>query len=288
MEDFMENPGLIHIGERILKQLDIKTQGNCRLVRKSWNQVLEIEASKCMKELETLLELMKKSCFPPNSNVLSFAQYLKLKVKESRKDQWRTFTEQVRFKVHNPLINNLLLKHIKYQFNLGFSSWPLPYFSKIRNKKMVDFILQEPLLGYIKRVQRVQRGNYTYKPGFEDALQKAISYGYTDIVQCFKPYMDIEHYNEYIFDPAWHGQLRILKILIPNPNEPLMVDSEGNNPIHIAASKGHIEIVKYFVGNTEGLRAQNKYGHTPLQLAKVNNHHEVVKFLVECEQRKNE
>ena len=287
MEAFMENPGLIHIGERILKQLDIKTQGNCRLVRKSWNQILEIEASKGMKELETMLELLKKSNISPCFKNAPSVQYLKLKVKESRKVQWRTFAEEVRFKINNPMINNLLLKHLRYQFNVGFSSPPLVCFVMSKNKKMVDFILQEKLHGYIKRVS-VRRRIYPCKPEFDNALQKAVTYGYTDIVQCFKPYMDIGHHNSYIFDPAWHGQLRILKILIPNPNERLMVDSEGNNPIHISASKGHIEIVKYFVGNTEGLRAQNKYGQTPLQLAKVNNHHEVVKFLVECEQRKNE
>ena len=149
MEAFMENPGLIHIGEKILKQLDIKTQGNCRLVSKSWNQILEIEASKSKKELETLLELMKKSCVPPNSITITSAQYLKLKIKESKKVQWRTFAEKVCFKVHNPLINNLLLKHLRYQFNVGFSSSPLACFAMSKNKKMVDFILQEKLHGTV-------------------------------------------------------------------------------------------------------------------------------------------
>ena len=136
-----------------------------------------------------------------------------------------------------------------------------------------------PIDGYIESI---------YESEFDNALRKAVTYGYTEIVQCFKPYMDKRYHEKYIFDPAWYGQLRILKILIPNPNEPLMVDSEGNNPIHIAASKGHIEIVKYFIENTKGLRAQNKDGHTPLQLAKSNHHRKVVQFLVECEKRRNE
>ena len=41
-----ENPGLYHIGENIFKNLDIKTKLNGRLVRKSWNDMFEKQASK--------------------------------------------------------------------------------------------------------------------------------------------------------------------------------------------------------------------------------------------------
>ena len=46
MEIVFDNPGLCHIGDKIFKNLDIKTKFNCRLVRKSWNDKFEKQASK--------------------------------------------------------------------------------------------------------------------------------------------------------------------------------------------------------------------------------------------------
>ena len=55
MKAFMENPGLLHIGEKIIHNLDFKTQSTCRLVKRSWNIVLEKEASRSKKNLDALL-----------------------------------------------------------------------------------------------------------------------------------------------------------------------------------------------------------------------------------------
>ena len=46
MDLFTENPGLCHVGERILNNLDFNTQLNCRFVKKSWKHILDKEASK--------------------------------------------------------------------------------------------------------------------------------------------------------------------------------------------------------------------------------------------------
>ena len=88
MEALMENQGLVHIGERILKYLDFKTQINCRLVRKSWNQILEKEASKTKTDLDNLLKLMKES-FSNNESV----------------DLWRHFAMEMSSKINNHAIN---------------------------------------------------------------------------------------------------------------------------------------------------------------------------------------
>ena len=56
MEAVMENPGLIHIGERILKNVNFKTQAQCRLVKRSWNQIFEKEASKAKNDLDNLIK----------------------------------------------------------------------------------------------------------------------------------------------------------------------------------------------------------------------------------------
>ena len=60
MESFMENPGLLHIGERILKNVPFKTKLKCRLVKRSWNQIFEKEASKAKNDLDNLIKSLKK------------------------------------------------------------------------------------------------------------------------------------------------------------------------------------------------------------------------------------
>ena len=57
MELFFENPGLSHIGQEILKDLDIKSLASCRQVCKSMNREIEVLASKISLEyLENMLQ----------------------------------------------------------------------------------------------------------------------------------------------------------------------------------------------------------------------------------------
>ena len=57
MEIFFENPGLVHIGLKILKDLDMKSLASCRQVCKSMNIEIEYLASNIsFEDLEQLLE----------------------------------------------------------------------------------------------------------------------------------------------------------------------------------------------------------------------------------------
>ena len=237
MEALMDNQGLVHIGERILKYLDFKTQINCRLVRKSWNQILEKEASKTKTDLDNLLKSMKESL-------------LKRDVYNKSVEFWRDFAMEISSKINNHVINIFIKEHISYQFNVGFSSLPLEHFVLKRDVELINATLK--LKFYV---------------GFDEALQKAIQNRYTVIVQCFKPFMTLQHKRKYVFEPTRSGNIDALKIVYPNPKEYLNIDGFGNNPIHIAAQIGHTSIVKYFIENLEELMAQNYAGHTPLYYA---------------------
>ena len=62
MTPFFENPGLFHIGKKILRSMDIETQANCRKVCKTWNNEIEDPASKItLKHLQELLEKCAKA-----------------------------------------------------------------------------------------------------------------------------------------------------------------------------------------------------------------------------------
>jgi len=71
----MENPGLLYIGERILKHLHFKTQAKCRLVNRSWNHILENEASKTKTDLNNLLKSSEMK-FRPYPKGLSYREVL--------------------------------------------------------------------------------------------------------------------------------------------------------------------------------------------------------------------
>ena len=67
MESFFKNPGFLHIGEKILKNLDFKNQVSCRLVQKSWKNVLDKQASKV--RLEELLQILQKELLIPHKQL---------------------------------------------------------------------------------------------------------------------------------------------------------------------------------------------------------------------------
>ena len=264
MEALMENPGLLHIGERILKYLDFRTQINCRLVRKSWNQILEKEASKTKTDLDDLLKSMKEL----------FSQS---DVHNESVELWRHFAMEMSSKINNHVINILLKKNIMFQLDVGFSSWPLEHFVLERDVQMVEVTLQQKFYYCsTKRPNEFSYYSYFADRDFYEALQKAFKKRYTDVVQCF-----IRHKRKYVFGPTRSGNIDALKIVYPNPKEFLMVEF-GENPIHIAASMGHNSIVKYFIENTEGLTAQDNLGYTPLCYAIINCHYSIFRMITKA------
>ena len=187
MEAFMENPGLCHIGEKILRYLDFKTQLSCRLVNKSWNLILETEATKSKIDLKKLQPRIKKSLMAGsgrngkslNEDYDTFA----------RGYDWIHFVGFIFPNDDNPWINIYLQKYIKYQIENGFPSNPLQHFAMKRNVKIVNFILEEILYETCKRYNwNKPDDNYME---FKQTLKLAIENQDTEIVECFKAYLKL-------------------------------------------------------------------------------------------------
>ena len=271
----MNNPGLFHIGERIFKNLDFKTQSNCRLVRRSWNDMIENIAAKAKIELAMMLKSMTKPDIP-NANI-SFSLKYSIKSKRYNHAKWLNFVKTLFAETDDSRMNIYLQKHIKYQNNVEFSTSPLEYFVLVRNLKMVHFILNKKLHDEVSHKYM--------NSDFELALVNATNANFSEIVECFIPFMSSTHFQEFVFRQTTSGNLNALKILLPNPKEPLIVDRHGNNLIHIAASTStndHIEIVKYFIENTEAIIAQNKRGYTPLYFAFCFDNQKAIEILAEA------
>ena len=197
MEAVMENPGLIHIGERILKNVPFKTQAQCRLVKRSWNQILEKEASKTKTDLENLVKSIKGFEIPPDSKNISYEDLKEIPKKNERLRSWIDFVIEMSSKMNNHVINILLKKYISYELDVGFSCFPLEHFVLKKDIEMVDLILKQKLTA--KKYDTTYSPNVSFpKCDFDKALDITVKNRYSEIAQCFKPYMTLRHHEHYV------------------------------------------------------------------------------------------
>ena len=108
-----------------------------------------------------------------------------------RSNQWLMFVKTLFAETDDSLLNIYLQKHTKYQYNIGFSDSPLEYFVLVRNKKMVHFILNNKLHDEV---------SHEYiNSDFELALVNATNADFTEIVECFIPFMTSSHFENFVF-----------------------------------------------------------------------------------------
>ena len=140
MNSFFENPGLSHIGIKILASLDFKNQANYRLVCRLWNQIIEDLFSK----------LIPKICWTQLNFLLN--QFLdRIAIPHFYTLRWKKFLNISYYQSLNTDDNNRLLKLYMRHFlsNQGnnfrgkyFIISPLQTFVFLGNTQMVKFIIQ--------------------------------------------------------------------------------------------------------------------------------------------------
>ena len=310
-----ENPGLCHIGENIFKKLDIQTKINGRLVRKSWNDVFEKQASK--------IDLI---------NVPMLSKFLK------EKPRWGKFLKELKAEITTLVLNSYLRdffnKMLSYSSEEDEYKTPLIAFSRTGNSKIVDFILRKKIFvdefdewhkalkyaaiyGYVnvakllkpQRYRNILAIEYASRHGHLEVLKvlidddpKAMDLDYYTIwTGAFSGKIEVLEYFERLnndwFEKALlkrvgldqtiihylaeDGHLEIIKYLCQKAlfKNPIQNDSLGSTPIYYAAGKGHLEIVKFLAPYTSNPNATGKDGDTPIHYAAEEGHLEVVKFL---------
>ena len=263
MDIVTEHSGLIHIGEKILKNLDFQTQLNCRLVKRSWKCILDKEASKT--DLDSLLKELKQ--FMIDCDCVSVPSRPKKTIKDYK--IWSDFLNVLSSKVNNYWIYYSIQNHIiRQDYNYTQHQSPLLFYALTKNVKMLEYVLKE---------------EPKYKSDdIEFTIRKAVEYSYSEIATYLLSYIDNATMKGLIFRSARNGDCSMVELLVPNPKEPLIVDSLNNNLIHFAASRGHTEIVKYFLENTKGLMAQNSFGETPLYFALFSNNLSLMNMIVDA------
>ena len=262
MKPLFENPGLSHIGSKILLCLDFLTQAKCRKVCRLWNQIIE----------ELFSKMLPKTCLE-HLNVLIDDFSTRNSLKQSEKANWYCFIRRSYKHFEDYNINKYFKLYLKYVLNTTRKrNWfrnytPTHEFVFCGNTKMVKCILRN--------------GLDVYDPEFWTILDEAIEFGHVEIV---KYLVDAQYFSkvEALNIAGGKGNLEIIKMLAPYPKHVVLNrDQNGYNPIHNAVTKGHIEIVEYFIQNVRGLKARYEEGNTPLHLALKESELEIVKLIAD-------
>lgn len=233
MEIFFENPGLSHIGQEILKSLDIKTLISCRQVCKSMNKEIEVLASKISLEyLENMLE--------------RYTSTKSMTVEEH--EMWHKYLINIFDHSQNGgLKSNLFIKlYLKLFFKRKMRRRS-PFFEFVYhgNVKMVQFNLYH---------NNFHGKNYSAIHNSRQDLQTAMSLAIqNNQLEIVKSLSQITYEmgalntrgNTPIHEAAKEGRLEIVRFLSTAKPDPHILNLFGKSAMDLARENGHSDIVAY-------------------------------------------
>ena len=261
-EKITKNPGLHHIAEDIFKFLNKKSLMNCRLMNKSWKEVLDHSMF--------WLKMMEAENVP-----------------EDLISSWKTLIQELD---NEQLSQDFVLALIK-MFSSTKAIAPLEMVLALGQTKkytnLVEFILE-----HIDSSSKVDV-QYGFRPkGKKVTLFKglypihlAAMFGLTELLKKLlknydSPVIKSEYGSTLLHCSAFNGHLAIVKFLANLTENPLTPNQFGVTPIHDAAFNGQLETLKFLANLTENPMAPNQKGFTPIHYAAVSGHLETLKFLV--------
>ena len=250
MENIITNPGLQHLAEKILWNLDVRHLKLCGLINQSCQQILDNPIF-WLKKFRGLSEEKEKD----------WIKVLK-SVKNSEKKkaiisylQWILEKEPMDLPCYtSPAVHNNFRKKI------------LESCMKEEESSDEDIEIVKILAPLTDNPNALHNDGET--PFFSAAMN-----GHTEIVKILVPLIDNPNASDRNGETPIHwaaseGHTEIVKILAhltDNPNAP---DKNGFTPIHEAAVGGYAEILKILVPLAENSNALNNDGETPFSIAK--------------------
>ena len=263
LEKFMNIPGLQHLAENIFLNLKYRDLEACRLVKASFQLILDQLMENPLFWLERFLlgEMSRKNYMDwleiiqmtRGTNVgETILLYLKLYGKNER---------VIDFDVPCYLMKENLEKYseiiIKVKDrNISKHSLGQAYYQ--------DEIVKIPLEENVIPMEFIPYGDEM------SLIEWASLYGHTEIVQLLAPFTDNlkDQYRDVIQTAAYKGQTDIVKILAPLTDTPNAPDEDDYTPIFSAIRYGHTEIVRTLAPLTDNPNAPVRNGKSPIDVAK--------------------
>ena len=254
----MENPGFCHIGGKILKCVNFQSLLSCRLVRKSWNNLLEKMLSKI--EMEDI------------ENIFS------IRMNQAEKiycHQWKIIMYDL---ANVPVYFYCYLLQLFNDKTIDFHKLSLlEVFIKVENLRMVEFMLTCKLMISPLSQRDFWNGfDYAAKNGQIEILQLIYSLNP-------KSFQEIDQIYLPIIQAIKTGHIEVLKFLMENiPEKHFVTMVNRRNLIKIAAEQGPIKILQLFKSlHPNVFQMQMHQILEPIMNATKDGHLDLLKFLVE-------
>ena len=208
MNSFFENPGLSHIGIKILASLDFENQANYRLVCRLWNQIIEDLFSKMipkisLTQLNFLLNQFLDRIANPQLDKIKWKKFLKISYYYFENTDYNN-------RLFKPYMRHFFSVQVNFFRGKHFIISPIHTFAFLGNIEMVKFIIQN-------KVENIDDfDSWTF-------LHEAIEQNHVDIVKylCHK---------SFLFPPQFVTEKK-----------------DGWNPFHLASKDDNLEIMKLLI-----------------------------------------
>ena len=272
MEKIINNPGLQHLAENVLWNLDVKYLKMCAQINQSCKFILQNPIF-CLRKFEHLS-------------------------KENRKD-WIKVIHSNKNSENGIAIISYLQWSLKKEASIDLPCYTRPEVQDDFRKKIFETSVQDDFRKKILESSRMSNleivkiiAPLTDNPNAPDEYRNtpifwAAFYGNTEIVKILAPFIKIDSSNvqeshyllSSIFNASWFGFTEILELLALMIDNPNAKDEFGRTLIYRAAKNGYAEFVKILAPLTDNPNTPDENGNTPIYWAARNECTEIVKIL---------
>ena len=295
IDKIIKNPGLQHVSEDIFQLLDKKSLMNCRLVNRSWKNVMD-QANFWFKKLkEDERDLFENSDEDEEEN----------KEDDEKEDEKVDFFDSLKN------LHQVLRDDLQYDFILVLMGiYKGPYCKawtdglKIRKQpkclleivialnrtEQINVELSKFIMEYVDPYSTVaipgdlSLQNAGLWTNGQMPVHLAASYGFVALVKkLIKKYDSAMVRTEDGLTPihfaASNGHSNVVEFLATLTGMPNAPEYNGVTPIHLAAENGHLNVVEVLAPLTDTPDTPDDGGNTPIVFATLNGHKNIVEFL---------